>query len=245
MTDIQSHHPEDVRPLELVIAFYFWLHKKISVRAHLFGVDPTQTPHFITKHESAWFNRDFLVDIYAIIWPIGSVIALWWVGTSTVSENKIYCLLIVGLVAAYRLNELFGGVFYILINRARHDYADGRKLLISLFAYLEPILLFAVLHGVLSDVLGIVQALSTPGTGYTFAGRSWGAISILHFSVGCYTTVGWGDISASYPSTMILSDIEAVAGIIMLTLTVSRFVSAALDSGMSQESRKEPPSIES
>jgi hypothetical protein len=144
------------------------------------------------------------------------------------------------VIALYRLNELFGGVFYILINRARHDYADGRKLLISLLAYLEPMLLFAVLHGVLSNLQGISRGICAPGAGYSFAGKSWGASTLLHFSVGTYTTVGWGDVTPNYPSTMILSDIEAVAGIVMLTLTVSRFVSAALDAGMSEASRKEP-----
>jgi hypothetical protein len=151
------------------------------------------------------------------------------VGNSQV--QVIWLSVFISLCVLYRLNELFGGVFYVLILRARHDKADGRKMLISLLAYLEPMLLFAVLHGAVSRILTL-QATAL-GSGYSLSNRTWNWVTIMHYSIGCYTTVGWGDISATDSYTMMLSDLETVTGVIMLAFTISRLVAAALDANMS------------
>jgi hypothetical protein len=201
----------------------FWLYSKFSLRSLLFGLNPEATPKFIQAHEGRWINRDTLVDLYAIAWPLIMAFFLWRLN----SYGELKASLI-GLLTAYRLWELCGGVFYVLVMRARFDYPDARKMIISLLAYLEPILLFAVLHGALSVILSAWYGLGL-GAGYSLAGRVWAWNTTLHYSLACYTTVGWGEISADHMCTMLLSDIETVTGILMLTFTISRFVSAALD----------------
>jgi len=230
--DFKDCKPE-IRPLGAMVDLYLAVHEWTSIRCRLFGADPTLTPQFIKRHEGRWFNRDFFVDLYALAWPIASWLTLWWLGTPAAIRTNYYILSMVGAIWIYRMNELLGGVLYILVKRARSDVADGRKLAISLIAYLEPVFLFSVLHGVVSAVLANGNVASA-GVGYEVGGRLWRASTIFHFSVGCYTTVGWGDVTAVAPSAVILSDIEAITGILMLTLTLSRFVAAALDPLMSK-----------
>jgi len=222
----------NVKPLGTLVDCYLWFHRTTSIRSRFFGVDPTETPKFIERNQSRWFNRDFLVDVYALAWPIACWATLWWLGTPSAIRTNRCALIAIGVIAGYRLNELLGGVSYILIKRARADFADGRKLAISLLAYLEPIILFAVLHGVVSDVLANGNT-ALAGKGYEIGNRLWRASTIFHFSVGCYTTVGWGDVTAVAPLAVCLSDVEAITGILMITLTLSRFVAAALDREMS------------
>lgn len=225
----------EVKPLAIFVEAYIWLHTRTSVRVLLFGADPTKTPNYILSNQGRWINRDTLVDLYAIIRVIIDCLLLWLVASPL--QTHPMTALLVGLFTLHRLNELLGGVLYILIHRARFDYADGRKMAITLLAYLEPVLLFAILHGALSIILA-GTSFSISGTGYALAGKplTWSWITLLHYSVGCYTTVGWGDVSATLPFTMALSDIETMTGVVMLTLTISRFVAAALDPGMAGES---------
>lgn len=227
----------NVKPLKSLVDLYLSIHRRISLRPILFGVDPDHTPNFIITHENRWFNRDCLVDVYAIVWPIAGLVLLYFGSNPSIHFGWALFILV---VAAYRLNELFGAVFYILVYRAREDTADGRKLAISLLAYLEPIILFAILHSVFSAILAAGKVTES-GAGYNLNGQVWGAITAFHFSVECYTTVGWGDVSATNPCTMILSDIEAITGIIMLTLTVSRFVSAVLGPSTASPASDIPP----
>jgi Ion channel len=214
---------QHVNPFGALVKCQFWAYSKFSLRSLLFGLNPELTPQFIVAHEGRWINRDTLVDLYAIGWPLIAACSLWRVNSFGPLEESV-----VGLAITYRLWELCGGVFYVLVMRARFDYPDGRKMIISLLAYLEPILLFAVLHGVVALMLARCYGLGA-GAGYSLGDRAWTWTTILHYSVGCYTTVGWGDISSNHSVTMLVSDAETVTGILMLTFTISRFVSAALD----------------
>jgi hypothetical protein len=219
-----------VNPLGAFVEGYLRFYSYISLRALLFGVDPDHTRQYISAHQGAVFNRDTLVDFYAIGWPLFGCLLLWRISVSL--QTHPLCALLICLIAIYRLNELIGGVLYVLVYRARYDFADARKLATSLLAYLEPILFFAILHGASSAAVLFRATSSTTDTGYMLGGRPWTWVTMLHYSVGCYTTVGWGDVVATVPRTMVLSDIETVTGILMLTLTISRFVAAAMDASM-------------
>lgn len=233
---------QHVNPFGALVSCQFWLYSKLSLRSILFGLNPEVTPKFITAHEGRWINRDTLVDLYAILWPLIAVSFLW-----RANSCGEYGAWLVGLLTIYRLWELCGGVFYILVVRARFDYPDGRKIIISLLAYFEPILLFAVLHGVLSAIVSRWYGLGA-GAGYSLGERGWTWSTILHYSLACYTTVGWGDISGNHTYTMLLSDIETITGILMLTFTISRFVSASLDATLrrpSDDIEKKPKPVDS
>lgn len=237
MTDERAN---PYRPLHGIVQTYLSVHKWISFRSLVFGRNPDEPPEWLRSRErgNSRFRRDFFVDLYAVFWPAVSIAVLYWIATPSAMATNPLALALVGFLVVLRLNELLGGITYVLLERARKDVADGRKLLISLLAYVEPILLFAILHGVIYAV--VVQ--DSPGAKvYELAGRDWRAATVFHYSVGCYTTVGWGDVSAVHPFAMFASDVESITGILMLALTLSRFVSAALDRDMN-ESHDEQPS---
>ena len=167
----------EIKPLAIIVDAYLWIHEKTSLRALLFGPDPTKTPRYITAHHGRWINRDTLVDLYAIGRILIDRILLWLV-VYHLREHRI-CALLVGLFTAHRLNELLG-VIYILLRRARADYADGRKLAITLLAYLEPIILFAILHGVISIVLS-GRSGSFFAAGYSLGSNPWTLTAIVHY----------------------------------------------------------------
>lgn len=221
----------EIKPLALLVNAYLWLHRKTSLRALLFGVDPSKTPEYISNCKYSSITRDTLVDVYALLWPAFDCLLLWFAGSNLMGHPHL--ALIVGIIVAYRVNELLGGIFHVLIKRAGLDGADGRKLAISLLAYIEPILLFGVIHGSLAAVLA-GQSGAVASSGYSLGGRAWNWALLLHYSVGCYTTAGWGDVSANRVSTMFMSDIETVTGILMLACTISRFIAAAVDSSMTK-----------
>lgn len=214
-----------IKPLAVIANAYLSVHEKVSLRAILFGSDPTTAPKYIANSGSRWLNRSTLVDLYALMGPVVGFLLL-----SLVNGPASDCLtwaLCIGALSVYRLNELLGGILRVVIRRSREDRADERKMAMSVIAYAEPMVIFAVLHGVLSVRLKAISGVV--GAGYSLGGRGWNWVTMLHMSVACYTTAGWGDVSPTSPSTMLLSDIEAVVGILMLALTISTFVSRALD----------------
>jgi len=142
---------DKVNILGKTVEAYLWVHSHMSLRALLFGRDPDHTPKYILAHQGRWINRDTLVDLYAIAWPVIGGLLLWLANAPL--RGHPLCALFVGLIAIYRLNDLLGAVLYVLIYRARYDLVDARKLVISLLAYVEPILFFSILHGVLSIYL--------------------------------------------------------------------------------------------
>src|SRR5258708_4651067 len=172
------------KPLGMIVDAYLWLHSRTSFRALLFGSDPDKPPTYIVTREGRWFNRHTLVDFYAMTWPIFGCLLLWW--TSASLKGRPMSAILIGLIAIYRLNELLGAMFYVLISRARFDAADARKLATSLLAYVEPILFFAILHGALAIYLSGING-STDGTGYLLGGRPWNWSTMLHYSISCYT----------------------------------------------------------
>ena len=214
-----------VKPLKEIVEACLAFHSKISLRSKLFGPDPDLTPKFILDHQGRYFSRDMLVDVYAIFWPLFDCALLWLV------VGPLHCSLVwtvgIGTIAAYRLFDLMGAILWVLIKRSPYDSADERKMAISLLAYVEPIFLFAILHGALSAILAI-NSNSIAGAGYALDGKAWNWVSVLHYSVGCYTTIGSGSVSALCPFSILLSDIETLTGIIMITLTITVFVSRAL-----------------
>jgi hypothetical protein len=128
------------------------------------------------------------------------------------------------MLSLYRLNELFGAVLHVLLNRAKHDYVSGRKMGLTLLAYVEPILTFAVLHAMIATVVPCCPAAGSAEV-YAFTGRAFSGCTFFYFSASCYTTVGWGDVTAVHPAAMFASSIESIFGLLMLALTVSTFVS--------------------
>jgi len=88
------------------------------------------------------FNRDFLVDVYALGLAYRLLATLWWLGTPSAIRTNRCALIAIGVIAGYRLNRALGGVSYILIKRARSGlWLTGRKLAISFARVLEPIIL--------------------------------------------------------------------------------------------------------
>jgi hypothetical protein len=191
----------------------------------LLGVDPSKTPKYLLNRRSQWFNRSTLVDFYALAWPVLDMFLLLFLcGFLT---QRVVPAITLGLLALYRLNELIGGVFHVLLRRAAYDSADERKMIITVLAYLEPILLFGILHAAMSVVLSRCAGC-TIGAGYSLERVSWHWSTIIYYSLGCYTTVGAAGVAPICPSTMLLSDLETITGIFMLASTISAFVSKTL-----------------
>jgi Ion channel len=232
---IEAQKFKKTKPLGAVMDGYLWLRPYTSLRSILVGVDPSKTPNYLRNPKRQWLNRSLVVDLYSCVWPAIDF-ALLWLVTERESGHPISAM-IIGIVATYRLNEIFGGILWVLLRRARDDYADARKLAMTLLLYFEPILLFAILHGSCFILLNGCDPLAH-SAGYSLDQRGWDWITALHYSVGRYTTVGAEGILPISTSAMILSDIETLVGIIMIALTISVFVSRALPSQAASDSRE-------
>jgi len=216
---------QKLKPLSILMVTYLKLHRHISLRAILLGADPTTTPKWLQESNSRWLNRSTLVDLYAMLWPLCDCFLLWLVMARLSCHATVAPA--IALVALYRLNELFGGIFWVLTYRANVDSPNPRKFAFTFLNYVEPILLFAVLHGAISDILSNGGSQLVPG-GYLLEHRCWNWVTVLHYSVGRYTTVGAEGVSPTSPLTTILSDIETLVGVIMIVLTISVFVSRTI-----------------
>lgn len=210
-------------PLDIIVKSYLKFHEKTSLRTFLLGKDPSQTPRFLQKHETYMFNRSTLVDTYAIMWLIIDLSILVLLGK--LRGHPIWAS-VLAVLGFYRLHDIWGNILHVFLHRSQHDYVSERKLALTFGVYVEPILVFAFLHSALEIVL---KAWSSSEEIYALGGRTWNWITSLHFSTACYTTVGWGDVSAKHPLAMILSSIESVMGILMLAMTISVFVSRSLN----------------
>lgn len=204
---------------------YHKFHNKTSLRAILLGKDPSDTPKILIDHQSSWFNRSFFVDLYAIVWPCIEIILLYFLGSRLL--NHPILTLIVGCWAIYRLHEITGGILHVLLHRSSFDHADERKMILTLLCYIEPILIFAIFYAVLFIVIPFFIGNQNVEI-FSINKIKWGGLTAFYFSAACYTTVGWGDISAKHPLAMLLAGCESIFGVIMLTLTISVFISRAI-----------------
>src|SRR5688572_23341378 len=109
MSSADQSPDRNLKPLKCVVELYLFICRLISLRARVFGVDPDHTPNYIKKRESWWFNRDCLVDVYAIVGPIAGAALLTLVGNCP-TKLPYWGVALIGVLALYRLNELFSAV---------------------------------------------------------------------------------------------------------------------------------------
>jgi Ion channel len=215
------------RPLQIIASRALALSALVSLHDRLLGGDPDAASALVSgcaRRRGVPAGEAYAIyhDIYILTWIALEVLAL---GAGAVTGTAPAPALVICLLAAGRLLELLGGICRVMIRRRAYDDADERKLLMSLLVYLEGALLFANLHWYASRIL--LRYCSAAAAYATPAGIQWTSWTALYFSVGTYTTVGWGDVHACHPLAMVMSSVEAIVGVFVLAITISGFVSRA------------------
>ena len=203
-------------PLRCLVAAWFSFSKYGSLHYWLLGESPELARSYLPK-DSHYLNYHTLHDVYMLLmWVlafIGSFLSV------SFSSRTIAITVIV--IAGLRLHELLRSLVRTLLKAKDRKYRPGeRTFAIIIMAYSEPIFMFAIMHACLPTAVGL-QA----GDMYSLGVCRWDIQAVLHYSIACYTTVGWGGIHAMTAGARILSSVQTVYGILMLVFAITSFIS--------------------
>lgn len=195
---------------------------RLSPRVYLLGGSPDDPSRLIRTADR--YHRCF--DYYLLVWLVAEILALWI--PRQFLSNHPYAAIPILVLCLIHLLELVRGLLFVMIHRSKKDYVSGRKFVISSFAYLEGALIFAIIHYVLPYFL--VRDGFTSLRQIIYSGeKPWNGLTALQYSIGCYTTAGAGDMFAIHPNEVAISGIESFFGMFMITVTISSFISRAIN----------------
>ena len=203
-------------PLRRVVLVWFFLTRWLSPHFWIFGENP-ESPRWYFRGKRRTLNYHTFHDLY--------IMCCWTISLGgTIVSLRLSCgwaAIVLMFLVAVRLHELFRSLVKTLLTLKKRQHRPlERTFAMTLAAYTEPILLFAIMHTFLPVALGM-RAEEV----YNLTGPEWQWADVIHYSVACYTTVGWGEIHALYGASRILSSVETGYGVMMLVFTITAFIS--------------------
>jgi hypothetical protein len=213
---------EPYLPLRWIVSAWLSASQYATLHHWLLGDRPERPSRYICP-ASRCLNYHTLHDIYLLVmWSL----ALSGIVLVTHVSGRIAAFAIL-IAVTLRLHEVATAVLRVSLKVGqveRKKRPTERTFAIAALVYLEPILLFGIMHAAMPSALGL-----SPDTVYAhLEGSKWDTPSLVYYSVACYTTVGWGDIYPRVSEAKVLSGAETLFGVLLLVCTISAFV-AKLD----------------
>jgi len=214
----------EISLMQKILTLFLRIAKLFSFSRWILGKDPDNISGLLSRIKQTRFvNYHTLIECYLIMWFLFEILIIISFPSGRLCDPVVG--IIIAILAAIRLIELFGAQLYIITYRREKDVKlSARKILLGLMCYVEGMLIFCLIYmGLYTGLKGTIFSLRN--------GLSISSLSILYFSVANYTTTGFGDITALHPIAIIISSLESIFGLLFLAFFISGLVARAFSVG--------------